>query len=163
VPEIKKDPLYIYDPVTAEILKPVDLLRDIDQLPDDDLATLITDGEDLLNELSVAVNQLRATLQHRLEADQAVLRETPGFTVKLTAQREYVYNLPALLKLKEHLTPEQYAKAVPTPDPKPNKTELNKLVKLGGAIKQIIEAAVKPVDKPPKLEITRKVQVQANA
>jgi hypothetical protein len=162
VPEIKTESLYIYDPLSAEILKPVDLLRDVELLEDDDLAALITDGDALLEDLGAVVKQLKAKMQHRLEADQAVLRETPGFTVKLTAQRTYEYDMPRLLGLKQHLTGERYAKTFKE-TVTPNKTELNKLVKLGGSIKAIIETSVVPVDKPPKLEIIKKAQVEAHA
>jgi|GEM_PF-4047055 len=131
------------------------MLRDLETLPDGDLCDLITSAEALLTDLSSVVGQLKATVTHRLMNDQATIREMPEFTVKLVAQRSYEYDLPALMGLKYHLTGDQYDRTFKTVVT-PNKTELNKLLKLGGAIKQIIEAAVKEVEKPPRLEITRK-------
>lgn len=150
-----KDTLMIYDPVEAQILNPDDLLRDVDQLADDDLLDLITEASALLKGLGVVVNQLQATMFHRMESDQATVRETLGYTVKLVPQRSYEYDLPNLLGLKYHLTGEQYTAAFKE-TVTPNKTELNKLVKLGGPIRQIIEASVREIPKPPKLEITPK-------
>lgn len=147
------EPFYLWDPASGEVLKPVDLLADAAQLTDDDLLQVLTAAEALQRDLAQSVQQLRATLLHRMTAREAVLLVTPRFRVNLSAQRTYEYDLPKLMTLRPLLTGEQFEKAFKT-TVTPNKTELNKLVKLGGTIRLIIEASVREVEKPPKIEIT---------
>jgi hypothetical protein len=150
--------LSVFDPESGEVLEPNDFLRDLEQLSDQDLLDLITAVEALVKELAPVLSLLKSTMFHRMEADQATLRETPGYTVKLVPDRAYEYDLAKLLTIKSLITPAQYA-ATFKETITPNKTELNKLVKLGGQLRTIIEASINEVKKPPKLEITRKQEV----
>lgn len=161
---LPNEPFTLYDPTTDECPTPKELLKNLDQLSDNDLLDLLFRAISLQADLDYTINILKSTVSRRMTEREATLMDTLGFTAKLEKKVTYFYDLPLLQgELKPLLTAEQWEKAVPTPpppEPKPNKTELNKLTKLGGKVKEIIEEAVTPVPAPPSLKVERKAHLQ---
>lgn len=152
------EPFTLYDPNTDECPVPQDLLRGLDQLSDDEMLDLLDRASSLQAELAKSIGDLKAAVILRMNSRGATALDTPLFTAKLEAGTSYAYDLQVLAQLKPLVTPEQYAKAIPTPEPKPNKAELNKLAKLGEEIKKIIDQAVRPVPTAPSFSYQRKPQ-----
>lgn len=159
---LPNEPFTLYDPNTDECPTPTELLKDIDQLSDDELLDLLFRATSLQSDLDYTVVILKSTVSRRMNERKATMMDTLGFTARLEKKVTYIYNLLLLQdELKPLVTSEQWERAVPTPpppEPKPNKAELNKLMKLGGRVKEIIEEAVTPIPAPPSLKVERKAQ-----
>ncbi len=123
-------------------------------LSDDALLMLISELKETLSTIRNELNSAEQEMVRRLNERQATIYQSSDYQVKLEPQRSYEYNLPKLLKLKDLVDQETFERAIKT-EYKPSKTQLNKLVKYGGEIREIIESATREVPKPPRLAITK--------
>ena len=87
-----------------------------------------------------------------MEAQNASILKTKDYQVKLEPNYRYEYDFDKLLKLKEHVAPEEFESAIQVTY-KANKTRLNQLAKYGGKVAEIINESTTKVELPPKLEI----------
>ncbi|HAH85767.1 MAG TPA: hypothetical protein DCL60_00175 [Armatimonadetes bacterium] len=102
--------------------------------------------------LSAELVQAEAMLLQRMKEREATLLDAGRYTVKLIPNIRYTYNMEAISRLREMVPQDEYSKAV-TMEPKISKLGLNRLSKLGGEIKKIIDGAVKCVEGTPRLAI----------
>lgn len=121
---------------------------------EEEAAETILALEELVDRINVVINFHRARFSMAMEAAGATLKELNGYTVKLIPQRSYEYDTALLTELYRHL-PKDRVEAALQPTFKVNKLELNKLQKLGGPVRDIIEAAVREIPKAPRVEIKR--------
>ena len=141
--------------------EPIDLAMvapgsDLSFVPDDNIIVAIEDLEACQKEIGQCLTHLKGTLVQRLQVDGATLRLTPaGYELKLATSRSYSYDMEQLLKVRDHITGEQFGTAF-LQEWKVNKTKLNVLAKLGGRVKAIIDAATTAIEGGAKLEIVRK-------
>lgn len=138
------------DPETGEVLE-----ARIDDLSDDALLTYITELKDTLSSIRTELSAAESEMIRRMEERKATAYKSAEYEVKLVPQRSYEYNLPKLLKLKDLVDEDTFNQAIKI-EYKPNKTQLNKLLKFGGPIREIIESSVREVPKPPRLSIKRR-------
>lgn len=121
---------------------------------DEEAVETILALKDLVAKIEAVIRYHEAGFMMQMEAAGATIKELNGYELKLTTQRSYDYNFDRLRELYNHLPKERVEQAL-QPTFKVSKAELNKLVKLGGPVKEIIETAVIEVQKGSKLEIKR--------
>lgn len=150
------EPFALFDPTTGEVPTPTELLKNLAELDDDQVLDLLDRAGRLQQDLSYAIGILKSHAIHRMEQVDATVYDSPMFEAKLERKVTYRYDVPLLMQLQAHLPKDKFEKAVQM-EPKVSKTELNKLVKLGGPVKTIIDQAVTPVPGPPSLTYQRKL------
>lgn len=142
----------------------------VEQLVDLETGEILETGPDMLSDeaLLAYITELKATLSairtdlaaaesemvRRMEERKATLYQGEGFQAKLEPQRSYEYDIPRLLQLTKLVDKQTFEAAVKV-EYKPNKVQLNKLLKFGGEIREIIESATREIPKPPRLAITK--------
>lgn len=125
-----------------------------DMLSDDALLSYIIELKSTLSAIRTDLVAAEAEMVRRMEERKATIYQGEGFQAKLEPQRSYEYDIPRLLQLAKLVDEETFNQAVKV-EYKPNKVQLNKLLKFGGEIREIIESATREVPKPPRLVITK--------
>lgn len=138
------------DPKTGEILE-----SGPDMLSDDGLLAYITELKVTMAAIRTDLTAAETEMVRRMEARKATIYQGDGFQAKLEPQRSYEYNLDKLLTLRNLVDEETFSQAIKV-EYKPNKVQLNKLIKYGGEIRRVIEEATREVPKPPRLAISKK-------
>lgn len=141
---------------TGEILNETEIAPLDAALPDDDVLGVIASLKAAINCYRECLGRAEMEMTKRLQDRQATVYFSERWDVKLVPQVEYKYDTKLLSMLSFHLgyglTAEEFAAALKW-EPKVSKVELNKLVKRGGKIKEIIENATTTIEKAPRLEI----------
>jgi hypothetical protein len=106
------------------------------------------------------LQEAESLLRERMQRRGATLADCGEYEAKLEQSYSYGYDGEKLAELQAHLDVDTYERAVqwvqPAPYLKVDKRELNKLAKLGGPVKEIIDAAVTGMPSPPRLVLKRK-------
>lgn len=140
----------VVDPETGEILE-----TGPDMLSDDALLAYITELKDTMAAIRTDLAAAESEMVRRLEERQATIYQGEGYQAKIEPQRSYEYDIPRLLELSKLVDKPTFEAAVKV-EYKPNKVQLNKLIKHGGDIRRVIEEATREVPKPPRLAISKK-------
>jgi len=125
-------------------------------------AVVDVDVNDLLSQIILLREEIRARqeilrvmeleMAKYMEGMNASILKTNDYQVKLEPNYRYEYDFSKLLKLKDHVAPEEFESAIQITY-KANKTRLNQLVKYGGKVAEIINNSTTKIELPPKIEI----------
>jgi len=124
----------------------------IPEVHNDELVALIELRRAQIKSLSAELGQAEAMLMQRMREKDATLLDVGRYTVRLMPNIRYSYDTEAILRLREMVPQDEYCRAV-TMEPKISKLGLNRLSRLGGEIKKMIDGAVRCVEGTPRLAI----------
>jgi hypothetical protein len=135
-------------------------LEDLDAMPRHDreaiLAGTIHHLREQLGELRTQLAESEGMLRQAMLERGATVADAGTWTVKLATKRSYVYDEETLAGLQAFVDPDVYDEAVRrVVTLKVSKLKLNQLVKRGGEIAAIIDAATTEVVDGYTLEVTR--------
>jgi hypothetical protein len=135
-------------------------LEELDAMPRREREAILAGTISMLREQLAAVRQQllesEGMLRQAMLERGATVADAGAWIVKLSVKRSYLYNEEALSRLQAFIEPEQYEEAVRTiVTTKVSKTALNQLVKRGGEIAAIIEAATTDVVDGYTLDVKR--------
>jgi hypothetical protein len=142
----------VINPLTGEV---VDESISVEEMDDASLVSVIEFYREQVKVFSQHLKCAEMVLATRMEEKEATVLIAGAYTVKSLPSVRYEYDMPRLLMLSEFLPKEQLETAIRY-EPKVSKTALNKLAKLGGEVKKIIEESTTAIPGMPKLSIERR-------
>jgi len=127
----------------------------VEDMDDTSLISMIEFYREQVKAFSQGLKRAEMVLATRMEDKDATVLVAGVYTVKSMSSIRYEYDMPRLFLLGEFLPKERLETAI-SYEPKVNKTALNKLRKLGGEVKQIIEEATTVIKGTPRLCIEKR-------
>lgn len=141
----------VINPLTGEAMESC---ISIEEMDDASLVSVIEYYREQVKVFTQGLKRAEMVLTTRMEEKEATVLIAGAYTVKSLPVVKYEYDMPRLLLLGEFLPKDQLETAI-SYEPKVNKTALNKLAKLGGEVKKIIEESTTAIPGVPKLSIER--------